>query len=240
MDPTGVPAHGEHPAVVTRDQVPSAPPGARELVIADKKATLALLAQRGCIGLHAWLARRDRLDHPDRLLLELEAPRGGGATALREGARRCRDLLDALGLPAFLGTSGTEGLHVVVPLDREAGFDEVRAFARDVATRLAERHSDVLTTASADAAGRGRVRLDVERNAWGRTAIAPYAVRARPEAPVATPLDWGELDHASPRAWTLSDLAGRLEGRGDPWAGIGRHASGLEGARRRLARLVAD
>jgi len=218
--------------------VPVRQGGKQDLVVADKKATLAYLADQGCITLHAWLARCDRLEHPDRLVIDLDPPEASGFDAAREGAHRCRELLERLRLPSFLATTGSRGLHVVVPLDRAEDFDEVRAFARDAAELLADRHADVFTVEQRKAKREGRLYLDVGRNAYAQTAVAPYAVRARPGAPVATPLSWEELDKVpDARTWRVRNLPRRLAAVGDPWAGIGRHASGLDGARSRLERL---
>jgi bifunctional non-homologous end joining protein LigD len=229
---------GEYfPDFVTTVKVDVRQGGHQDLVIADKKVTLAFLADQACVTLHAWLSRRDRLDHPDRLVVDLDPPGEEDFGAVRDGARWCRELLDELGLPSFLATTGSRGVHVVVPLDREAGFDEVRAFARDAMEVLERRHGDALTTEQRKAKREGRVYLDVGRNAYGQTAVAPYAVRARPGAPVATPITWEELGGARPDGWTVRSIPRRLETVGDPWAGIGRRASGLDGARVRLERL---
>lgn len=218
--------------------VPLRQGGEQDLVVADKKATLAYLADQGCVTLHAWLSRCDRLEHPDRLVIDLDPPEASDFEAAREAAHRCRELLETLRLPCFVSTTGSRGLHVVVPLDRADPFDEVRAFARDVAGLLAARHGDVFTVEQRKAKREGRLYLDVGRNAYAQTAVAPYAVRARPGAPVATPLAWEELDKVpDARVWTVRNLPRRLAAVGDPWAGIGRHAAGLAGARRRLDRL---
>lgn len=226
------------PEFVTTVKVPLEQDGKQDLVVADKKATLAFLADQACVTLHAWLARRDRLHHPDRMVVDLDPPEGAGFEPAREAARRCRELFDALALPSFAGLTGSRGVHVVVPLDRAASFDEVRDFARDAMDLLAARHGDALTTEQRKEKREGRLYLDVARNAFGQTAVAPYAVRALPGAPVATPIDWEELGGGlDAQAWNVRTIGGRIASRGDPWAGIGRHAAGLERARRRLEKL---
>ncbi|MFC8510969.1 non-homologous end-joining DNA ligase [Streptomyces sp. NPDC057411] len=205
--------------------------------VCDDLATLLYLVDQACITPHRWLSKADRPDHPDRLVFDLDPP-GEDFEPVRRAAGLVREVLDALGLPATLMTTGSRGLHVLVPLDRQAPFDDVRAFARDVAELLAARHPDLLTTAARKEAREGRLYLDVQRNGYGQTSVTPYAVRARPGAPVAMPLSWSELDDAdlTPRRWTLADVDERLE-REDPWRGEPRRGRSLKAARGRLAKL---
>ncbi|MBT2405235.1 hypothetical protein J7I97_22750 [Streptomyces sp. ISL-87] len=183
---------------------------------------------------HRWLSRADRPDHPDRLVFDLDPP-GDDFTAVREAARWTHELLEELELPSLLMTTGSRGVHVVVPLDRRMPFDEVRAFARDAAELLAARH-DHLTTEARKNARRGRLYLDVQRNAYAQTAVAPYAVRARPGAPVAAPVRWADLDDPDLTAWrwTLATVDRLL--KDDPWQDAPRGRS-LHSAGRRLAAL---
>lgn len=202
-------------------------------VLCDDTATLLYLADQGCITPHRWLSKADRPDHPDRLVIDLDPP-GEDFAPVRDAARRLHELLDELELPSLPMTTGSRGVHVIVPLDRRASFDEVRAFARDLAEVLASRHPDRLTTAPRKQARRGRLYLDVQRNAYAQTAVAPYAVRARPGAPVAAPLSWDDLDDPDldARRWTLTDADALL--KQNPWADAPRGRS-LTAAARRLA-----
>jgi len=120
-------------------------------------------------------------------------PLRGDLDAVRDAARALKDLLKEVGLLPFGKSTGSRGLHVVSPLDRSAGFDAVRAFARDVAEVVAARDPARFTTEQSKEKRGGRFYLDRARNAYTQTAVAPYAVRARPGAPVAVPLDWDEI-----------------------------------------------
>lgn len=184
---------------------------------------------------HRRLSKAAHPDHPDRLVFDLDPP-GRDFTPVRDAARRLHELLDALELPSLAMTTGSRGVHVVVPLDRKASFDEVRAFARDLAELLTSRHPDQLTTAPRKQARRGRLYLDVQRNAYAQTAVVPYTVRARPGAPVAAPLSWDDLDEPDldARRWTLTDADRFL--KENPWADAPR-ARSLSTAVRRLAAL---
>ncbi len=212
--------------------------GTVDYVLAADAATLVYLANQAAVTLHIGLARTGRIDHPDRLVIDLD-PSDDDFAKVRRAAAAARELLEAVGLAPFVQTTGSRGLHVWVPLDRSANFDAVRAFAADLAERLAARTPDELTTAQRKAARGMRVFLDVGRNAYGQTAVAPYSVRARPEASVATPLDWAELGDPGlgPRRFTIANLFRRLGQKPDPWAEIGRQARPLEPAVQRLATL---
>jgi bifunctional non-homologous end joining protein LigD len=213
--------------------------GEVEHVVADSAATLVYLANQACVTLHVGLSRVDRIDHPDRMVLDLD-PSDDDFGKVRRAAREARALLEETGLVPFLQTTGSRGLHLWVPLDRTADFDEVRAFAGRLAETLEARRPAELTTAQRKAQRGDRVLLDVARNAYGQTAVAPYSVRARPRAPVATPLEWTELDDSrlEPQRYTIKNLFHRLEKKGDPWAAIERHARGLQAAQERLTALA--
>lgn len=226
---------GHFPDWIHRAELPKED-GTVTYVLCDDTATLLYLADQACITPHRWLSRADRPDHPDRLVFDLDPP-GDDFTPVREAAGALHQLLDELKLPSAVMTTGSRGLHVVVPLDRRAPFDDVRDFARDVADLLAARRPDALTTAQRKQARRGRLYLDVQRNAYGQTAVAPYAVRARPGAPVATPLAWPEVDDPDLDSgrWTMKTVTDRLDR--DPWQDALRRGRSLAPARRRLAAL---
>lgn len=207
--------------------------------VAQRRVALVWAANRDSITPHAWLSRQPRLKTPDRLVFDLDPAAANGFAAVRATARAFADVLDELGLAAYVQTTGSRGLHVVTPLRGGADFETVRQFARDVAT-LVVADDPAHRTLEIRKAKRGdRVYVDIMRNAYGQTAVAPYAVRAHPGAPVATPLDWDELAARGMRAdrFTLRDVAKRMSERGDPWAHMGRHAHSLHRPRQRLTKL---
>jgi bifunctional non-homologous end joining protein LigD len=199
---------------------------------------LAYLANQGCITPHVWLSRAPDLYRPDQMVFDLD-PASTDLGVLRAAAASLHDLLGELGLPAVLKSSGSRGLHVVVPLVPVADTDTVNVFSLAVADALAARHPDDFTTEGRIAKREGRLYLDTGRNGYAQTMAAPYAVRARPGAPVSVPLDWSELADFDPRRHTLATIAERLD-RPDPWAGLDRAAARLEGAGARLAELAGD
>ncbi|MET7640751.1 non-homologous end-joining DNA ligase [Streptomyces sp. NPDC005438] len=206
--------------------------------VCDNAATLVYLADQASVTLHRWLSRADRPDRPDRLVVDLDPPHDDFERA-REAARQVRDLLDQLRLPAALMSTGSRGLHVVVPLDGRTDFDGCRTFAHELAEVLAARHPDTLTTAFRKYRRGDRLYLDVQRNAYAQTAVAPWSVRAREGGPIAVPLPWERLDDPDlgPRAYSLRDVkAVRELAESRPWSDLGR-ARGLRAARERLHRL---
>lgn len=215
--------------------------GSVEHVTAANAATLVYLAGQAAITLHPWLSRRDALNRPDRLIFDLD-PSDGKPAEVRKAARTMVDLLRELGLEPWVMTTGSRGYHVTVALRRALDFEDVRAFSREVATLAGRREPRVFTTEQRKAKRGGRILIDVMRNAYAHSAVAPYAVRARPGAPVATPLALEELEDSGtrPDRWTLRTVLGRLERDGDPWSGIARHGQTLSAARRRLAEALTE
>ena len=209
--------------------------GSIDHVLVNDTATAVYLANQGSITLHVGLSRVDRIERPDRLVFDLD-PSSDDFSRVQDAARWTREVLDELDLPSFVQTTGSRGLHVVVPLDRSADFDRVREIARKIATLTAERHAAALTVQQRKAARGGRVFIDTLRNAYGQTSVAPYTVRAKAGAPVATPLDWDEAlaKDRSPRDYTIRNIFQRLGQKPDPWAGIARAAVSLQAAGRQL------
>jgi bifunctional non-homologous end joining protein LigD len=227
---------GHYPDWIERAEVAKEGGTVRHPVCRDT-ATLVYLADQACLTLHRWLSRAGSPDRPDRLVLDLDPEGEDDFGRVREAARHLGELLDALGLPSAPMTTGSRGLHLVVPLDGRHGFDEVREFAKDVAELLAAAHPDRLTTAARRKDRGGRLYLDVQRNAYAQTAVAPWSVRARPGAPVAAPLSWDQLDDPGldARRWTVADAVDQARTR--PWAGLTDRGRSLGPARRRLDAL---
>jgi len=192
-------------------------------VIADKPATLVYLANQGCIELHSFLSRLEAPGRPDQIVFDLDPPDETGFGQACQVAMELRELLAREHeLTSYVKTTGGKGLHVHVPLRAEHDFDTARDFARDVAGRLASRSPRQLTTDQRKDRRGQRLYLDVMRNGYAQTAVTPFSVRARPGAPVATPVHWAEVEagNLSPRQFTLRTLPGQLKGRDDPWADL--------------------
>ncbi|MEW2248221.1 non-homologous end-joining DNA ligase [Streptomyces sp. NPDC006975] len=214
--------------------------------VCEDTAGLVYLADQACLTFHRWLSRTGSIDTPDRLVFDLDPPGApeesgtspdGTFAAVRRAARRLAELLDELRLPSAPMTTGSRGVHVVVPLNGRQDFGAVRQFAHDVADVLAAAHPDELTTAARKKDRGDRLYLDVQRNAYAQTAVAPFTVRALPGAPVAVPITWEQLDDPAvdARRWTIADAVDQA--RTNPWEGLMRRGRALGPARRRLAAL---
>jgi bifunctional non-homologous end joining protein LigD len=194
----------------------------KKYLVALDTPGLVSLAQIGALEIHAWGSRADRLEHPDRLIFDLDPAPDVPWSAVVQGARQVRQFLEELGLQAFVKTTGGKGLHLVVPIDRRHDWDEAKAFCKSVAELVVRAEPKRYTANMAKAARHGKIFIDYLRNGRGATAIVPYSTRARPGAPVSAPLSWDELgpDTTSDR-YTVRNLARRLASlKHDPWRGI--------------------
>jgi bifunctional non-homologous end joining protein LigD len=190
--------------------------------------TLVYLANQAVITPHAWLSCAGKPDQPDQMIFDLD-PSGADFRAVCTAAKAIRELLREHGLAAFVKTTGSRGLHVLTPLIRGAEFDQVRAFARNLAERCVAGDPHHLTTEVRKNKRGDRIFVDIARNAYAQTAAPAYAVRPRDGAPVAAPLDWDELDspRIRPDLFNIRNVFKRLEKLGDPWKDLARHARKL-------------
>jgi bifunctional non-homologous end joining protein LigD len=180
------------------------------IYLTDRASVLAAV-QMGTVEFHIWGAARDRLERPDRMVLDLDPDEGLGFDAVRAAAGEVRGVLEAVGLPSVPMVTGGKGVHVIVPLRRTAGWETVKMFSRTLATALADRHPDRYVATMSKARRKGRVFIDWLRNERGATAIAPYALRARPGARVAVPVTWEELaDLTAANSFTAADMKARV------------------------------
>jgi bifunctional non-homologous end joining protein LigD len=195
--------------------------------LAQDAPTLVYLAGQNVVTVHTWLSRADKPHQPDRLTLDFD-PSGGGFDEVRAAARAAGERLRDLGLATYAMVTGSRGVHVVCPLRRGPDFDQVHGFARALAEKMVAEDPDHLTLEWHKAERGTRIYVDVNRIQYAQHAVAPYAVRPRPNAPVAVPLHWAELDDPQlrPDKWTIENIAPRLED-GDPWEGMMRHARAL-------------
>jgi bifunctional non-homologous end joining protein LigD len=197
--------------------------------VAREPATFPYMAGQNVITPHLWSSRVDMLDRPDHLVIDLD-PSGGTFSDVRAAARAAGDALRDKGLHPFAMVTGSRGVHVLVPLRRTANYDRVRDFARALAEELVDAHPSKLTLEHRIERRGDRIYVDVLRNAKVHTVAAPYAVRPRQGAAVATPLRWEELSdrRLTPQGWNIKTLLGRLEDiGGDPWRDLRRHARTL-------------
>jgi len=206
-------------------------------LVCNDAATLVYIANQACVTPHIFLSRIDKQDRADQMVFDLD-PQSEDFEPVRSTALAFKQLLDDLDLPAYLKTTGSRGLHVVVPLQRREGFDAVRDFARELARIVVRQAPSERTLESLKAKRGNRVYIDINRNAYAQLVAPAFAVRARRGAPVSVPLDWSELRKKNLRSdsVTTRTIFDRLDKVGDPWADFWRSAVSLTKARRKLER----
>ena len=183
------------------------------------RASLLWVINLGCIDLNQWYARCDDVDRPDYVHFDLDPGEGAAFDRVRETALIIREALDTLKMPPFVKTTGSKGMHVYVPIVRGPSQKHVWTFAKALAQELAGRHP-ALMTAEYRVAKRppGRVLVDYNQNAWGRTLASLYSVRPRREATVSTPVTWNEIGRGVRiEDFTMKNVPARVAALGDLW-----------------------
>jgi bifunctional non-homologous end joining protein LigD len=208
--------------------------GSLTQVLAQNAATLVYLAGQNVITPHVWLSRADRPREPDRVTIDFDPSPGARFADIRAAARAAGERLRDDGLVAFAMVTGSRGIHVVCPIRRGPGFGDAHSYARAVADAMVEDDPRHLTLEWKRADRGKRIFVDVNRINYAQHAVAPYAVRAKPGAPVAMPIEWDELSDANlkPDRWTIRNATDRLESEGDAWKGMARRARALPKRRR--------
>jgi bifunctional non-homologous end joining protein LigD len=186
-------------------------------------AGLISLVQIGVLEIHPWGSTVDKVEQPDRITFDLDPDIGLPWSQIAAAALEIRDALKGYGLRSFAKTTGGKGLHVVAPLTPELGWDEIKTFTKAVADHLAAQNPQRYTTNQSKRVRQGRIYIDYLRNARGSTAIGAYSARARPGAPIATPLFWSEVEEGvRPEGFTVATVPRRVAAlKSDPWAEIG-------------------
>ncbi|MFD2350445.1 non-homologous end-joining DNA ligase [Nonomuraea ferruginea] len=173
-------------------------------------AAIAYCANLGTIDFHPWQVRASDVEHPDELRVDLDPQPGVGFDAVRKAAFLTRDVLEELGMPGFVKTSGNRGVHIAVRIEPRWDFVQVRHAGIALARAVEERDPGLVTTAWWKEERGDRVFIDFNQNARDRTVVSAYSVRARPHAPVSTPLTWSELEDADPRDFDIRTVPARF------------------------------
>jgi bifunctional non-homologous end joining protein LigD len=207
-----------------------------DYVVGGSLITQLALANLGCIAVHVMASRANSPRQPDWLCIDIDPESGKFADAARAGLN-VKAALDVLKLESYAKTSGSRGMHVLVPIRVGPDADEVLAFAESFVARVAAAHPDELTVEHSVAARRGRVYLDPFRNGFGQTVVAPYSVRRREKAPISTPLEWSEVKPTLiPSDFNIKNFAKRIK-RADPWSDFFANRQPLKNAARLLNKL---
>ncbi len=217
------------PEWLQRVEVPKKDGVVHHPIVTDTRSLLWLVNQNS-ITPHVWTSRAPDVHHPDICVFDLD-PSVDDAGMLRAAALAVRDLLDELGFPSWVKTSGSKGFHIAVPLDGKANMEEVAGFAHQVGALLVRRDPKNLTQEFHKVDRGRRILVDTGRNGWSATHAAAYAVRAKPGAPVSAPCTWEELEsgQVEPRTFTLRNMAARIKEAGDLWSGMRKRRRSLKG-----------
>ena len=210
--------------------------GSIRQVICDDKATLIYLVNQGTVSFHPWLSTIEKPEYPNKIVFDLDPPDSSFDGVIR-AAKALRSLLeDELNLNAFVMTTGSKGMHVVCPIKPDHDFDMVHPLAKNIAEYLAGQHPDDFTTELQKEKRNGRLFLDYLRNAYAQTSIPPYSVRPNESAPVATPLNWDELNKEAltSQSYHIKNIFKRLSQKQDTWSQFRNRAKNLESARDKL------
>lgn len=214
---------------------PALDEGHAPLIEVARPEGLRSASQMNVVEYHTWNARKDRIERPDRITFDLDPGEGVTWVQVQEAAQLVHALLDELGLPAFLKTSGGKGLHVVVPIKRLHSWDEAKGFSQAVVQHLAA-HIPARFVAKSGPRNRvGKIFVDYLRNGRGATTASAWSARARPGMGISVPVAWSELDQLKGGAhWTVRSVDERLRKGNAPWAGYDKAAVSLSGAMRQL------
>lgn len=197
-------------------------------VICNNTATLVYLANQLCLTPHLWLSKSDKLHYPDRMIFDLD-PSGKDFSYVLDAAKILKEILEGHKLVPFVMTTGSRGLHVVVPLKRTKKFSAVRSFARHIASEMAKDDSKRFTIEVRKEKRHGRVFIDYLRNGFGATGVAPYAIRPKKGAPIATPLEWEQVKKGlSPQQYTIKNIFKRISQHADPWKQMNKYARSIK------------
>jgi bifunctional non-homologous end joining protein LigD len=225
------------PEWLERVEVPKKDGVVHHPIVTNERSLLWLVNQNS-ITPHVWTSRAPDLYYPDICVFDLD-PSIDDLAMLRAAALSVRGLLEELGLPSWVKTSGSKGYHIVVPLDGKSNMEQVAHFAHKVGAVLVRRYPRDLTQEFHKVDRGKRILVDTGRNGWSATHAAVYAVRAKPGAPVSAPCTWEEVQSGAvePRTFTLKNMADRVETVGDLWSGMLKRGKSLERPLRKLQTL---
>jgi bifunctional non-homologous end joining protein LigD len=228
------------PEWLQRVEVPKKDGVVHHPIVTDTRSLLWLVNQNS-ITPHVWTSRAPDVYYPDICVFDLD-PSIDDADMLRAAALALRNLLDELGLPSWVKTSGSKGYHITVPFDCKANMEEVAGFAHRVGALLVRRYPKNLTQEFHKVDRGTRILIDTGRNGWSATHAAVYAVRAKTGAPVSAPCTWEELasGEVGPRTFTLKNMAKRIEQVGDLWADMRRRRRSLQRPLQKLRELSGN
>ncbi len=222
--------------------VPSGSKGkANRHILCNDRRTLVYLANLACIPLHPWSSRAGSIEFADFMIIDLDPGDGVPFAAVCRLALRVKEILNQLSLNGYPKTSGSKGVHVVVPLDSRNDYKSVRRFAEVIARLAVHSMGDLATIERGMEKRKGKIYIDYLQNGFGKTIVSPYCLRPRPGAPVSTPLTWSEVSASlRPQAFNIRSIFRRLKVKGDPFKPLLTEKQSLQDALQQLDNLLSD
>lgn len=209
-----------------------------DYLICNNAATLAYMANLGCIEMNPWLSRVKKLDNPDYIVLDLD-PEDIAFRYVVQTAQAIKDLLDKLGVKAFCKTSGASGIHIYVPTGGKFNYETCRLFAEYVAKEVQHELPDITSVIRTKSKRNKKVYIDYMQNSRGQTVASPYSVRPKPGATVSAPLDWNELtDDLAIANFTMQNMPQRVKEKGDLWKDIDKTKNDLRQAINKIEEMA--
>lgn len=215
------------PSWLERVDVPKKDGVVHHPIVTDERSLMWIVNQN-TITQHVWTSRVPHLYHPDICVFDLD-PATDDPAPVRAAAIGLRDLLDELGLPAWVKTSGSKGYHLIVPLDGKSTTEEVERFAHHVGRLFVSHAPNHLTQEFNKVDRKGRIYIDTGRNGYSATFATAYTVRAKAGAPVSAPCTWTEIEKGTvnPNTFTVRNMAARIKKAGDVWADLPKNKRSL-------------
>jgi bifunctional non-homologous end joining protein LigD len=226
------------PEWLQREEVPKKDGVVHHPIVTDERSLL-WVANQNTITLHVWGSRVPELFYPDICVFDLD-PSKDDPAAVRAAAIGLRDLLEELGLPSWVKTTGSKGFHIVVPLDGKSNVHEVERFAHTVGRVFVSLAPDHLTQEFSKVDRKGRIYVDTGRNGYSATFAAAYSVRAKAGAPVSAPCTWQEVEKGKvePASFNLRNMPARIKKAGDLWADMLKKRRSLAKPIEKLQRMA--
>ena len=208
-------------------------------ILVEESATLAWLANQACIEMHPWLSCATSADYPDFIVFDLDPSPGNSFEQVRTIAHLTRRILNELSLRSYIKTSGSQGLHIYLPVENKYNYEEIRNFARTVAEIICTMQPDIATVERTVKKRGAKVYVDYMQNVKGKTLCSAYSVRPRPGATVSAPLDWDEVNSIKPSDFTIKIMLPRLQKLGELFAPVLSDRQSLDAASLQLGLKIA-
>jgi bifunctional non-homologous end joining protein LigD len=208
-------------------------------VLVNKSDTLVYLANEGVVTLHIWNSRTDNINNPDRIVFDLDPPNEKVFKMVFEVAFLLKKVLERLGIVPYVMTTGSKGVHIIVPIKPDSDFKKVKSFAKKIVEIMEILYPDMITSNFLKSKRTDRVFIDYLRNNYGQTAVAPYSVRLKEGAPIACPIFWSDLakKEFGPQSINTRNIFRYLK-KGDPWRGMYRDVRSVKYYQGKLGKIL--